>query len=97
MALGTGRIVKFGKDDQAYRGVSIHNKRVAIWMIRRRYKCHACGGTFRLELKDMDYRRMMTKRLVKHMEVAAVLGNNSDVVRTVGVDEKTRVNGFSGR
>lgn len=84
-----GRIVKFGKDDQAYRDVPIHSKRVTIWMIRRRYKCHDCGSTFRPELKDMDDRRMMTKRLVKHIEVAAVLGSNSEVARTVGVDEKT--------
>ena len=84
-----GRVVRFGKDDQAYRDVPIHNKRVTIWMIRRRYKCHDCGSTFRPELKDMDDRRMMTKRLVKHIEVGAVLGNNSDVARTVGVDEKT--------
>lgn len=84
-----GRVVRFGKDDQAYRDVPIHNKRVTIWMIRRRYKCHDCGSTFRPELRDMDDRRMMTKRLVKHIEIAAVLGNNSDVARTVGVDEKT--------
>lgn len=76
------RIVKFGKDDQAYRDVPIHNKRVTIWMIRRRYKCNDCGSTFRPELKDMDDRRMMTKRLVKHIEVAAVLGSNSEVART---------------
>lgn len=84
-----GRIVKFGKDDQAYRDVPIHNKRVTIWMIRRRYKCHDCGSTFRPELKDMDDRRMMTRRLVKHIEVKAALGSNSDVARDVGVDEKT--------
>jgi transposase len=84
-----GRIVKFGKDDQAYRDVPIHGKRSTIWMIRRRYKCHDCGSTFRPELKDMDDRRMMTKRLLKHIEVKARLGSNSDVARDVGVDEKT--------
>jgi hypothetical protein len=81
---------KYGKDDQAYRDVPIHGKRCTIWMIRRRYVCKACGSTFRPELKDMDDRRMMTKRLVKHIEVAAVLGSNSEVARTVGVDEKTK-------
>jgi len=84
-----GRVVRFGKDDQAYRDVPIHSKRVTIWMIRRRYKCHDCGSTFRPEMKDMDDRRMMTKRLVKHIEVKAVLGSNSEVARDVGVDEKT--------
>lgn len=84
-----GRVVRFGKDDQAYRDVPIHGKRSTIWMIRRRYKCHDCGSTFRPELKDMDDRRMMTKRLLKHIEVKACLGSNSDVARDVGVDEKT--------
>ena len=51
-----GRVVRFGKDDQAYRDVPIHSKRVTIWMIRRRYKCNDCGSTFRPELKDMDDR-----------------------------------------
>lgn len=90
-ACGTvaGRIVRFGKDDQPYRDLPIHGKRVTIWMIRRRYKCHDCGSTFRPDLKDMDERRMMTKRLIKHIEVAASMGSNSDVARDVGVDEKT--------
>ena len=82
-------LVKFGKDDQAYRDVPIHNKRVTIWMIRRRYKCNSCASTFRPDLKDMDDRRMMTKRLVRHIEKAALLGSNSEVARDVGVDEKT--------
>lgn len=56
-------VVGFKEDDQAYRDVPIHNKRVTIWMVRRRYKCNDCGSTFRPELKDMDDRRMMTKRL----------------------------------
>jgi len=82
-------LVKFGKDDQAYRDVPIHDKRVTIWIIRRRYKCNSCSSTFRPELKDMDDRRMMTRRLVKHIEKAALLGTNSEVARSVGVDEKT--------
>lgn len=82
-------MVKFGKDDQAYRDVPIHEKRSTIWVIRRRYKCNSCSATFRPDLKDMDDRRMMTKRLVRHIEKAALLGSNSEVARTVGVDEKT--------
>lgn len=82
-------LVKFGKDDQAYRDVPIHDKRSTIWVVRRRYKCNACNSTFRPDLKDMDDRRMMTKRLVRHIEKAALLGSNSEVARDVGVDEKT--------
>lgn len=36
-----------------------HNKRVTIWMIRRRYKCHDCGSTFRPELVDLMERSDM--------------------------------------
>ena len=42
-------LVKFGKDDQAYRDVPIHDKRSTIWVIRRRYKCNSCAATFRPE------------------------------------------------
>ena len=49
-------LVKFGKDDQAYRDVPIHDKRSTIWVIRRRYKCNSCASTFRPDLKDMDDR-----------------------------------------
>lgn len=87
-ALG-GKLVKFGKDDQAYRDIPLHGKRVTLWMIRRRYKCHDCGATFRPAMRDMDDRRMMTKRLMKHIQKEAMLGTNSDVARDVGVDEKT--------
>jgi transposase len=76
--------VKFGKEDQSYRDVPIHHKRVTIWLIRRRYKCNACGGTFRPHLAEMDDRRMMTKRLSSYVEKAASMGSNSDVAR--GVD-----------
>lgn len=67
-------LVKFGKDDQAYRDVPIHDKRSTIWVVRRRYKCNSCSSTFRPDLKDMDDRRMMTKWLVRHIEKAALLG-----------------------
>lgn len=36
-------LVKFGKDDQAYRDVPIHDKRSTIWVVRRRYKCNSSG------------------------------------------------------
>lgn len=81
--------VKSGKEDQSYRDVPIHHKRVTIWLIRRRYKCNACGGTFRPHLAEMDDRRMMTKRLSSYVEKAASMGSNSDVAREVGIEEKT--------
>lgn len=51
-------LVKFGKDDQAYRDVPIHDKRSTIWVVLRRYKCNSCNSTFRHDLMDMDDRRI---------------------------------------
>lgn len=87
-------LVKFGKDDQAYRDVPIHDKRSTIWVIRRRYKCNSCSSTFRPDLKEMDDRRMMTKRLVRHIEKAALLGSNSEVARVVWIEDVRSI--FSG-
>lgn len=84
-----GKIVKFGKQDQSYRDVPIHGKRVTIWLVRRRYRCDSCEATFRPELADMDDRRMMTKRLAEYVKKQALVRNNSDVGREVGIEEKT--------
>lgn len=84
-----GKIVRFGKQDQAYRDVPVHGKRVTIWVIRRRHRCDSCKGTFRPDLPDMDDRRMMTKRLADFVQKQALVRTNSDVAREVGIEEKT--------
>ena len=84
-----GSLVKFGKDDQRYMDVPMHMKRVALWVVRQRYRCGSCGGTFRPKLRDMDDKRMMTKRLVEYVELAVMERTNLNVAQETGLDEKT--------
>ena len=84
-----GELVRFGKADQGYRDVPIHTKRVTLWMVRRRYRCNACGGTFRPKLAEMDDKRYMTRRLVEYIEKAALTRTNSAVAAEIGIEEKT--------
>lgn len=86
---GIGPIVKFGKQDQAYRDLPIHGKRVTLWLQRRRYRCNGCMTTFRPELADMNDTRKMTKRLVAYVEKAVLQRTNTDVAKECGLHEKT--------
>ena len=84
-----GHLVRFGKKDLSFRDVPIHGKRSTIWLVRRRYKCHQCGDTFRPALSDMAEKHQMTSRLVEYVEKAILHRTNSDVAREVGIEEKT--------
>ena len=89
-ACGTvGELVLFGRADQAYLDLPIHGKRVTLWVLRRRYKCKSCDGTFRPTMPDMDEKRAMTKRLVEYVRKAVLTRTNTDVARETGLDEKT--------
>ena len=55
-----GEFVGFGKRDVAYRDLSIHGKRVTLWVVRRRYTCRAYGKTFRPALAEMVENQRMT-------------------------------------
>ncbi|GAB2729388.1 hypothetical protein GCM10027172_24310 [Halomonas garicola] len=41
-----GELARFSKRDVDYRDLSIHAKRITLWVVRRRYICRACGKTF---------------------------------------------------
>lgn len=84
-----GDLVRFGKRDVGYKDLPIHGKRVTLWVVRRRYKCKACGATFRPDLPGMDERRRMTLRLADYVWRQSLVRTNSDVARETGMDEKT--------
>ncbi|WCM91631.1 ISL3 family transposase [Acidovorax sp. NCPPB 2350] len=86
---GIGPIVKFGKQDQSYRDLPIHGKRVTLWLQRRRYRCNGCMTTFRPDLADMDDSRKMTKRLITYVEKAVLQRTNTAVANECGLHEKT--------
>ena len=82
-----GEVVRFGKKEMKLRDLPLHGRWVTLWLIRRRFLCRACNGTFSPTLPEMAEGHRMTKRLSDYIIKAAVGRTNSDVGREVGVDE----------
>ncbi len=82
-----GEVVRFGKKEMKLRDLPLHGRWVTLWLIRRRFLCRACNGTFSPALPEMAEGHRMTKRLSDYIIKAAVGRTNSDVGREVGVDE----------
>lgn len=82
-----GEVVRFGKKEMKLRDLPLHGRWVTLWLIRRRYLCRACNGTFSPSLPEMAEHHRMTKRLADYIIKAAVGRTNTDVSRETGVDE----------
>ena len=82
-----GEVVRFGKKEMKLRDLPLHGRWVTLWLIRRRFLCRACNGTFSPALPEMAEGHRMTKRLSDYIIKAAVGRTNSDVGREVGVNE----------
>lgn len=89
------RLKRHGVQEQLFMDTPIQGKRVGIRVRRQRYKCFDCSGTFQQQLPDMDEKRTMTSRLVKHIEKLSLERNFSQVANDVGVHEKTVRNIFN--
>jgi transposase len=88
-------IVGFGRNEQLIRDLSMHGKRVGIYVDTRRYKCRECGKTFYERLPDVDGKRMMTSRLVKWMGEQSIKRPFAHIAEEIGVNEMTVKNVFS--
>lgn len=88
-------IVGFGRNEQLVRDLTIHGKRVGIYVDTRRYQCRACKKTFYERLPDVDGKRMMTSRLVKWMGEQAIKRPFSHIAEEIGVNEMTVKNVFN--
>lgn len=92
---GSPDIVGFGRNEQLVRDLTIHGKRVGIYVDTRRYQCRACKKTFYERLPDVDGKRMMTSRLVKWMGEQAIKRPFAHIAEEIGVNEMTVKNVFN--
>lgn len=84
-----GRLYRHGGKTIEYRDIPAFGKKVVIVADVGRYRCRECGATSMQELPDMDTRRRMTKRLVRHIREQGIAQTFSAIAREIGVDEKT--------
>lgn len=88
-------IVGFGRNEQLVRDLTIHGKRVGIYVDTRRYQCRACKKTFYERLPGVDCKRMMTSRLVKWMGEQSIKRPFAHIAEEIGVTENTVKNVFN--
>ena len=62
-----GQLVKNGSRDMEITDLPVHDKPVSIWIDRQRFKCRACGCTFRQTLPELSNHYQMTERLERHV------------------------------
>ena len=72
----------------------MHGKRVAVHVMRQRWRCRECNGTFQQLLPEMDEKRNMTRRLVDYIQQRSLVRTFTEVADDVGVNEKTVRNVF---
>ncbi len=91
---GSSDIVGFGRNEQLIRDLSMHGKRVGIYIDTRRYRCRACTKTFYERLPAVDDKRLMTTRLVKWIGEQSIKRPFAHIAEEVGVTENTAKNVF---
>lgn len=88
-------LVGFGRNEQLVRDLTIHGKRVGIYVDTRRYRCRACNKTFYERLPDIDDKRMMTSRLLAWIGKQAVKRPFAHIAEEIGISEMTVKNVFN--
>lgn len=83
------KIYSHGSRPQFFNDLPFHGKRVALRVMRRRFKCTHCGATFDEFLEDMHPAHNMTKRLVAHVCKTAYHQTFTRIAEDTGVTEKT--------
>ena len=79
----------FGRREQMVKDISMHGKRVGIYVDTRRYQCLGCNSTFYEKLPEVDEKRKMTKRLVCWVGKQAINRTFSSIADEVGIAEGT--------
>lgn len=88
------RVYRHDSQEQAFVDCPMHGKRVAIHVVRQRWRCRECNGTFQQLLPEMDEKRNMTRRLVEYIQQRSLVRTFTEVADDVGVNEKTIRNVF---
>lgn len=82
-------LYRHGSFTMTFRDTPIGNKAVRIQLDRKRYRCRACGKTFRQPLTGVSEQRRMTERLIEFLGEESLGRTFADVARNAGVDEAT--------
>lgn len=80
-----------------YGVLPIYDKRVTLWVVRRRYTCQACQTTFRPQLPVTMEGFSMTLRLHEYVEKESFNHPYTFVAVLTGFDEKTVREIFNAR
>lgn len=84
-----GLIQRWGVKERKIRDAPVRNFPMMIKIMRRRYKCRSCGGTFFQPLPDVEGNRRMTIRCRKYIEDQSVVEKFTHIAAQIGCDEKT--------
>ena len=84
-----GELYKHGTREQTVRDAPLWGKPVAVKVVRKRYRCRACGVTFVQPLPDLDDKRHMTRRCVEFIKDQSIKRSFHDIATQIGVDPKT--------
>jgi len=88
------RVYKHDQQEQAFVDTPMHGKRVAVHVVRQRWRCRECNATFQQLMPEIDDKRNMTRRLVQYIRERSLVRTFTEVADDVGVDEKTVRNVF---
>jgi transposase len=91
---GSTNTVGHGSDDVIVKDLPIHGKRVGVYIDAHRYKCRSCGKTFTEPLPNVNSKRLMTNRLVKHVGTQSLSRTFTSLADDIGVAEGTIRNIF---
>ena len=91
---GSDRLLRYGRNEQLVRDLSIHGKRVGIYVDTQRWRCQACGKTFMEPLPAINTKREMTDRLVVWIGQQSLRRTFASIAEDIGLDEKTVRNIF---
>jgi len=83
-----------GSKEQVFRDIPSHDRRVTIYLKRKRYRCKDCTKTFLEPLPMLDEKRLMTRRLREYIEKESLVRTFKSLSEELGLDEKTIRNVF---
>lgn len=83
------RLHRFGRKRQEFRDTPMHGKQVLIAVQRQRYRCRECRATFLEALPDMDGRRVVSTRLLVHVQQQSLRRMFVSIAEDTGLDERT--------
>lgn len=86
---GSSRVHKHETRRQLVMDTPLHGRRVGIRVLKKRYQCQSCHGSFYQDLPEMHPDHFMTRRLVEYIEREALRRTFASLAEEIGIDEKS--------